>query len=368
MGLIVCSCRLGEAIRLMMLPDDVSLGQKGDTNAALMGAQAILQKLTAGKESSYSTSIQDPVDKTVVNRALAVLVGGGDAPSSEKMLDALASSNIPLRQSVLGEALRLLNRSGKFEKTIQIFDNLEELYNIPHPNPFVWASLIEAKAITDVDEAVRTIGRLEKSGMTINANMLNPVLRGLMKAKRHDEVFNVWVDMKWKGIVPNRESYDIMIEQCEYRSQPERAFFLVDEMKELSIAPAHSTYVHLFRACAAAPHWVHGYHDIIFDAMCYMEGQELLPTKEVYNSVIFAFARAGDAAAALFYLREMQKKKLVPDETSYNYTLMAFANAQMVGAKAYGMLGRWARQPDPPDTPTQRLYKKVGFHKVNEQC
>ena len=351
-----------------MLPDDVSLGPKGDSNASFIGAQAILDRLTAGNESNSSTAIQDPVDKAVANRALAVLVGRGDAQSSEKMLDVLASSNIQLRQSVLGEALRLLNRSGKHEKTIQIFDNLDALYKIPHPNPFIWASLIEAKAIIDVDEAVRTVGRLEKSGMTINANMLNPVLRGLMKMKRHDEVFNVWVDMKWKGIIPNRESYDIMIEQCEYRSQPERAFFLLDEMKELSITPAHSTYVHLFRACAAAPHWVHGYHDIIFDAMCYMEGQELLPTKEVYNSVIFAFARAGDAAAALFYFREMQAKKLIPDETSYNYTLMGFATAQMVGAKAYGKLGRWARQPDPPDTSTQRLYKQVGFHKINEQC
>jgi hypothetical protein len=38
----------------------------------------------------------------------------------------------------------------------------------------------------------------------------------------------------------------------------------------------------------------------------------------------------------------------------------------MVGAHSYGMLGRWVRPPDAPDSERQKLYKDVGFDTVNE--
>jgi hypothetical protein len=38
----------------------------------------------------------------------------------------------------------------------------------------------------------------------------------------------------------------------------------------------------------------------------------------------------------------------------------------MVGAKAYGMLGRYVRPKDAPDNERQALYKNVGFDKVTE--
>ena len=51
-----------------------------------------------------------------------------------------------------------------------------------------------------------------------------------------------------------------------------------------------------------------GYHDIIFDAMDRMEGAELRPTANIYNAIIYAFSRSGDAAAAEFYFWEMKRK------------------------------------------------------------
>ena len=57
-----------------------------------------------------------------------------------------------------------------------------------------------------------------------------------------------------------------------------------------------------------APQWVDGYHDIIFDAMCKMEGAELRPNEKIYNCIIYAFARGGDAVAAEYYFWEMKRK------------------------------------------------------------
>ena len=67
-----------------------------------------------------------------------------------------------------------------------------------------------------------------------------------------------------------------------------------------------SNLVHIY--LSQAPHWVDGYHDIIFDAMAKMEGAEIQPDVEIYNSIIYAFGRGGDTVAAEFYFWEMKRK------------------------------------------------------------
>jgi pentatricopeptide repeat protein len=130
-----------------------------------------------------------------------------------------------------------------------------------------------------------------------------------------------------------------------------------------------------FLKIAQAPHWVDGYHDIVFDAMDRMEGAEIRPTKEIYETIIYAFSRCGDTVAAEFYFWEMKRKgmtasqvkginntpsplplfsspHLTPpplqchdsglrvDRFTYSRLLFGFARAQSIGAQAYGTSGR----------------------------
>ena len=87
--------------------------------------------------------------------------------------------------------------------------------------------------------------------------------------------------MHEEDISLTKEAFTTMLKQCAKTGQVERAFFYMDEMRAYDAEPDIRTYVLLFRACAEAPHWVDGYHDIIFDAMAKMEGAELMPTAEV---------------------------------------------------------------------------------------
>ena len=316
-----------------MLPNDESVHARafgGPPVKSLEGNPYDVMKQLAGHVAATSTGNKElivlTIDQSAANKALLAIAANGDIQSSESMLELIARSGLGINNTSVVAVMKLLNKSGSYEKSINIFDELGTKYNMPHPNSFVWACLLDAHASNkNVDEALKLLAHVEKSGLVLNADMHNPILQGLMQQGRHDEVFDLWVNMKWKGVVANKESYDIMIEQCEHQGRPERAFFLLDEMKTVSVEPDPVTFSRLFRACATAPHWVNGYQDIIFDAMCAMEGRELMPTVEVYNSVIFAFARAGDAIAAEFYLREMYQKELVPDVTSYNYVFTAFA-------------------------------------------
>jgi len=120
------------------------------------------------------------------------------------------------------------------------------------------------------------------------------------------------------------------------------------------------------RACAQAPHWVHGYHDIIFDAMIEMEGAELIPNTVIYNSIIHAFAKAGDSVAAEFYFIEMKKKGIRPDITTYNSLLNAYSRKQAVNVEPYGYIGRYAKPPEKPPGELEQMMLDIGPEKTNE--
>lgn len=154
--------------------------------------------------------------------------------------------------------------------------------------------------------------------------------------------------------------------QCVKTSRPERAFFYLDEMAALKLDPDLLTFKQLFRACAEAPHWVDGYHDVIFDAMFKMEGAEMAPTTEIYNTIIYAFSRAGDAVAAEFYFWEMRRKGLKQDEYTYASLMFAFAQSQTVGAKTYGSKGRYAKPAARKYNEEEQAYVDVGAKRVTE--
>ena len=72
-----------------------------------------------------------------------------------------------------------------------------------------------------------------------------------------------------------------------------------------------------------------------------MEGTEIYPTTEIYDNVIYAFARACDASAAELYFMEMKAKGIRSSIKSYNILFTAYSREQSVGVKPYGTKGRW---------------------------
>jgi pentatricopeptide repeat protein len=317
----------------MMVPDSVaalngaamSTTTKLDPHFVMAQLESFSSQKTAA-DTAPSKELSSPVDISEANKSLVEFASSGDISNAKKMMQLLVDASIPVRAKSLTEVMKCFNKNKAYSESVELFNKLDSAFGVPHPDGFAWACLIGAKAgLGDIEEAIKIKKHLEKSGVVLVAEMYNPILSGLMRAGRHDDVFNYWVEMKCNGINPNRESYDIMIEQCEVRGQPERAFFLLDEMRLAEVKPELSTFVHIFRACASAPHWVNGYQDIIFDGMAAMEGQELMPNTDVYNSILYAFARAGDGVAADFYLQEMKKKQIKPSESSYNYVITAYA-------------------------------------------
>ena len=237
-----------------------------------------------------------------------------------------------------------------------------------------WSWLVYAQAHDSdnygPDGALETIKRLKGLGLPLHCRMFNGVLEAYLFSfdrSLFDKAMKLWLDMHMEpGLELDKDSFTLMLKHCALTSRAERAFFYVDEMRSLDLTPTIDTYRALIRACAEAPHWVPGYEDIIFDALYQIEGAELEPTVEIYDAIIYAFGRAGDATAAEYYFWEMQWKGLLPTTVTYNNLLNAYAKAQAVGAARYGRKGRYVRPAARDPTPDEQAIMDAGPGKVRE--
>ena len=258
-----------------------------------------------------------------------------------------------------------LSRNSKFDKAISYFDRM--IKEGVEPNAWAWSALVHAKAKKDGPEAaLQTIDQLKKMGAPLTSAMFTSVLQAYIGKHRNDEAHELWMRMHEEDIEISREAFTVMLRYCANTGQAERAFFFMDEMRSRKLEPDAQTFLQLFRACAEAPHWVDGYHDIIFDAMSAMEGAEIKPTAEIYNTIIYAFARAGDPVAAEYYYWEMKGKGFTQDLVTHNNLLFAYAKSQSVGLRHYGSRGRYVKPPERQPTEDEQAYMDAGATKVAE--
>jgi pentatricopeptide repeat protein len=213
------------------------------------------------------------------------------------------------------------------------------------PNQVSWSNLINAVVKQkdsnnkfSVEKGLEILNRLENSGVLVTIAMFNTVLKGMVENNDSEtQVMDFWMRMHaTPAISLDSIAFSIYLRHCKLTSQIERAFFAMDEMKLLEVEQTTYVFRHFFRSCAESPFWVKGYEDTIIDAMRMMEGQELMPDSDIYNAVIYAFARSCDAKAAEFYFWEMRRKGLEQDTETYNALLNALARSQTVGAARYG--------------------------------
>ncbi|CAE7474364.1 unnamed protein product, partial [Symbiodinium microadriaticum] len=215
---------------------------------------------------------------------------------------------------------------------------------------------------------METMERLKKAGVCPADAMYEDVLQALVDAKRNDEAAQYWLEMKGEGVTKSVDGYNAMLQHSIQTFNPERAFWYIEEMKGSlrNLQPNLDSFVKLFRSCGEAPMWVNGFHDIIFDAMAIMEGAELVANTEVYDSIIYSFGKAGDAAAAEYYFWEMRQKGIGQTAATYNNLFYALASSQRVGSSSYMVRPRWVRPPEKELSEFHRLMLKAGAVEANK--
>eukprot|EP01041_Mallomonas_annulata_P004851 gene4851-9669_t len=326
------------ALKEMMLPDSISsldnsLNERENKGKSLH--PNIIIKLLGEQVSNINnntntnTTDQNIQEVTVTfemaQSALGALSKRGRILETQQLFQYMLKANFPLDvrsyTNVMAAAAKVHNHT-KLEETFN-----QMIQAGIEPDEYAWSSLVHSKATSgDADGALKLIDQLKSTGVAIKESTIyTSVLNAFVNTKRYDDANNLWLRMHDEGVDLLRNSFHVMLKLCYRTSQPERAFFYMDEMKVCGVEPTSETFAALFRACAEAPQWVNGYQNIVFDAMDRMEGAELIPTTGVYNSIINAFSRSGDAIAAEFYFREMRRKKITQDIVTYNSLLNAYA-------------------------------------------
>eukprot|EP00596_Hydrurales_sp_CCMP1899_P009749 CAMPEP_0119036198 /NCGR_PEP_ID=MMETSP1177-20130426/3729_1 /TAXON_ID=2985 /ORGANISM="Ochromonas sp, Strain CCMP1899" /LENGTH=1120 /DNA_ID=CAMNT_0006995643 /DNA_START=103 /DNA_END=3462 /DNA_ORIENTATION=+ len=278
------------------------------------------------------------------------------------LLNAL---DIPVAPKLWSVMMKNASKSRRYQLAEDYFDLM--IKSNVEPDQWTWSALVHAKVKgRGTEAAMEQIEILKRTGVQPTVHMFTTVLNSLLDEKKWPEAHDLWIRMHCEGITLSVEAFTSMLRHSIGTNCAERAFFYIDEMQALNLEPDLRTYQMLFRAVAEAPHWVDGYHDIIFDAMCKIEGAELKPDTAIYNTVIYAFARAGDSAAAEYYFWEMRRKGLEQNDVTYNSLMNAYAVSQTVGAKAYGTMGRFVKPREREDTADEKAYKDIGAKKAFE--
>ena len=343
-----------EAVREAMLPDGYQGNRSEESSSKLEfdpdKVMRYLRSVTHVRASKGNTSTsqievsRNEPDPVAINRAVVSFAKQNKLEQAQDLLKLMKESTVQLNQHSYTALISAATRSKQFELGDSYFD--EMVRSGIEPNAFTWTAIINNKASSGrIAEAVKVIDQLIKIGVKVTSPMFNCVLKAYIDHHQYDEANELWLRMHDEGVEFTVDDFSLMMKLCARTRSPERAMFYIDEMKSFDLQPNTYVFNGLFRACAEAPHWVKGYEDFITDAMCVMEGCEIAPTSEIYNSIIFAFAKAGNPVAAEFYFWEMRRKGLEQSTVTYSNLISAFAWSQSVGAQRYGRLGTFVRAP-----------------------
>jgi pentatricopeptide repeat protein len=307
-------------------------------------------------------------DAKRANCALLHFCKVGNFQAAKEAYELMKSLRLDIASSVYPVYMKAGTKARKYADVDAVFDGLV-LSNdslSPAPSIYVWtAKVVNTAQAGKPDEALKIVNQLVKTGAPLSVRMFNSILASFVRLGNFKDAYQVWERMHEEpGVELDTFSFAIMIKYCLLTQQPEKAFFYMDELRSIGLKPDLMTFQNLFAACATAPFWVNGYQDIIFEAMCLMEGAELLPNVEIYNSIIFAFSRAGDAVSAEYYFWELIRKGLKPDIATFEYLMGAYAESQSVGASRYGKQGRYVKSEARPLSEDQKVYQDLGAETV----
>lgn len=289
--------------------------------------------------------------------------------SSSKMLDLMERNNIQLNIAAYNKLMQNANSTRQYAYTEKLFNELVK--SSLNPNIESWTAVIISKSKQRRGhEALKLIDNvLAKSRILPTIEMFEAILRDFIYRNLIDDARDLWMRLHEEvGLKLSLNSFHLMMKCCARTKEVEKAFFYFDELKSRGLTPNIETFDYLIRACAEAPHWIQGYEDIIYDALSMMEGYELQPTVDIYNIIIYAFGKAGDATAAEFYFWEMKRKGIKPIQQTYNNLLFAYGRSCSVGAESYGYRGRWVRTKEKKYTKETQALADVGPDYLAKQC
>ncbi|KAM7499774.1 hypothetical protein LguiA_024188 [Lonicera macranthoides] len=195
-------------------------------------------------------------------------------------------SKIKMTAAAYNSVLDALNKNGKFDEALKLFERMMEEHNPPRR-------------------------------LAVNLGSFNVMIDGYCAEGRFKDAVAIFKNMGAKKCNPDKLSYNNLIEHLCNNGLLAEGEELYRGMSEKGVSPDESTYVLLMDACfkETRPDDAAGYYKTMVES-------KLRPSLRVYNKLIDGLVKAGkvDEAKSFF---EMMVGKLKMNDESYKFMMKA---------------------------------------------
>ena len=205
--------------------------------AAMKAALSILAHMT---RENASPDIQPNI--VTYNAAIRACAEGLDVGKAFALLDELKSRNLQPTIVTFGTLMTACERIGDTKGATKVFRIMKDA-NIK-PNEIVYGAAISCfRKASQSERTFRLIHKMMDEKLSPNTATFNTVIMSQIETKNINNAMNVYQMMTEKESSssqygkPNRQTYDLLIQSMAKNSEPSKAAYLLQQMRENGMKP-----------------------------------------------------------------------------------------------------------------------------------
>ncbi|TDL26251.1 hypothetical protein BD410DRAFT_716086 [Rickenella mellea] len=178
---------------------------------------------------------------------LEAFAANGQVKEAFKALELLRTAGMEIRSDMTSPITTIIQRDPDAVDTA--WTVLDELRSEGENVDIIAVNVVIEAAVylNDMGRAIGTYKSLADMQVVPNAETYNLLLEGCVRSKHRDLGIKLLMEMKEKEIKPTVETYTQLIRLCLTQVTYEDAFFYLEEMKGLGLQPTYSIYDSLVR-------------------------------------------------------------------------------------------------------------------------
>ncbi|KAL9652962.1 hypothetical protein ABK040_015477 [Willaertia magna] len=254
-------------------------------------ALEVLQRMTNCKIQPNETTLRLLVNNC--NNDISIL----------KSLHSLIN-NLEFNISLQTSLIKAYTKCGNLKESISIFNELIKQQNNA-TNVIVWSNMMNAYGIAGkVNEALKIFIQMQEMDIQLNEIVFITILNILAESNLVNEALDIFNLMKFKyKIKPLAAHYNCLIKLFSKNENFDKAFEILNKMKDEGVTPDNNTYSILLNDCKN--------HSILKEILNSIEQSNIEKNSILVTNLISAYARCNDLETATFLFKQMKSKNIM---------------------------------------------------------
>ncbi|XP_062088726.1 small ribosomal subunit protein mS86 (rPPR1)-like [Humulus lupulus] len=235
----------------------------------------------------------------------------------------------PLDRITLSVAITKLSESNHFEIIREFLDDLKSRPDL-RTERFISHAMVLYGQAKMIDQAIQTFKQCNELGVVPSVRILNSLIFACILAKDYKEVSRVFVEFpKAYGIVPNRDTYNRVIQAFSESGSTSSAYSILAEMDRKNVKPDATTF-----GCLLSGFYSEERFEEVGKVLTLMEKYGLRLGVSTYNIRIHSLCKLKKVEEAKALLDGMLSREIKPNSVTYSHLIHGFCKAgKLVEAK-----------------------------------